>query len=193
METSPLINYFSNFWPLDHQAAEALKKVAIGKTVRRKEYILQPGDKCSHLSFVVSGCLKMYKTDNHGNRHNLQFASENNWIADYSSFHQDVPSEMYIEALEHSAILQIRNSDLHFLYEHFPVFDRNFRIITENAFIEQQQRVLHTISSTAEDRYLYFIKKYPHLFSRISNVQIASYIGITPEFLSAIRKKMAHQ
>lgn len=193
MEITPLTDYFSNLWPLDPQAAEALNQVATSKTVRRKEFILQAGDKCRHLSFVVSGCLRMYKTDDHGSRRNLQFASENNWIADYSSFHQDVFSEMYIEALEPSQVLLIRNHNLYHLYERFPIFDRNFRIITENAFIELQQRVLHTISSTAEERYLYFLKKYPQLLNRISNVQIASYIGVTPEFLSTIRKKMTRQ
>ncbi len=191
MNTDPLIESFSNYWPLENPAMQALKKRLAPVTLRRREYLLKAGERCNHFSFVVKGCLKMYKVDEKGNQHNLQFSIENDWISDYGSFYAEEPSDLCIQALESSYILQIERNDLFYLYDHFPVFDRNFRIIIENAFIEQQKRVLQNISSTAEERYLYFLKKYPDLFNRISNVQIASYIGVTPEFLSMIRKKIA--
>lgn len=187
----PLVENFSKFWPLEESAIKILKDRVIGKTLKRRECILRAGKKCNHFTFVVKGCLKMYKVDDQGSQHNLQFAIENSWISDYGSFYANEPSDLYIESLEHSTILQIEKNDLFYLYDHFPIFDRNFRIIIENAFIEQQQRVLQTISSTAEERYLYFLKKYPDLFNRISNVQIASYIGVTPEFLCMVRRKIA--
>ncbi|MEO9803801.1 MAG: Crp/Fnr family transcriptional regulator [Reichenbachiella sp.] len=191
MDVSPLIVYFEDFWSLDDAAAAALCERITYKRVKRRGFLLRPGEICQHFNFVLSGCFKMYKVDQKGNSHNLQFAPENNWIMDHGSFYEGKSSELYIEALEPSEVLQIKNNDLFELYDGFPVFDRNFRIVTENAFIEQQKRVLHTISSTAEERYLYFLKRYPDLSNRISNVQIASYIGVTPEFLSVIRKKLA--
>lgn len=191
MNIGPLIQGFSNYWPLEQAAIKALAERVAPKTLKRREYLLKAGEECNYFSFVVEGTLKMYKVDDKGNRHNLQFAIENDWIADYGSFYDEEPSELSIEAVGPSYVLQIKKNDLFYLYDNFPIFDRNFRIIIENAFIEQQKRVLQNISSTAEERYLYFLKKYPKLFNRISNVQIASYIGVTPEFLSMIRKKIA--
>jgi len=98
-------------------------------------------------------------------------------------------SQLSIQALEPSQVLQLKKEDVFRLYDNSPLFDRNMRISVENAFIEQQQRVLQNISSTAQEKYDYFLRKYPHLSNRISNVQIASYLGITPEFLSTLRKK----
>ncbi len=191
MIATPIIESFSNYWPLEDKAIEILNNSVTGKKLKRKAFILKPGEECNHFSFVVKGCLKMYKVDDKGNRHNLQFAIENNWISDYGSFYDQEPSDLYVETLEPSYILQIKKNDVFSLYDNSPLFDRNFRIIIENAFIEQQKRVLQTISSTVEERYLYFLKKYPSLSNRISNVQIASYIGVTPEFLSIIRRKIA--
>ena len=133
----------------------------------------------------------MYKVDAQGKEHNLLFSIENEWISDIGSFHSEKPSELYIEALEQSTILQLPKKDLLYLYVNFPKFDRNFRVIIENEFIQLQKRVLHNISSTAEERYLDFLNCFPDLFNRISNVQIASYLGVTPEFLSKVRKNMS--
>ena len=119
------------------------------------------------------------------------FSIENEWISDLGSLYSETPSEVYIEAIEQSIILQIDRKDLVYLYTHFPKIDRNFRIVIENSFISLQKRMFRNISATAEDRYLFFLKTRPNLFNRVSNVQIASYLGVTPEFLSIIRKKIA--
>jgi CRP-like cAMP-binding protein len=130
--------------------------------------------------------------DQHGKEHNLQFAIEDWWVADIGSFHDEEPSRLNIEAIESSIILRIRKDDLLKLYVDYPKFNRIFRVLIEKAFVSTQRRILQNISLTAEERYLDFINRYPHFFNRISNVQIASYLGITPEFLSAIRKKLAN-
>ena len=135
----------------------------------------------------------MYKVDPAGKEHNLLFASENQWITDIGSFHSEKPSELYIEAIEPSVIIQIEKKDLLYLYANYPKFDRNFRVIIEDEYIELQNRLLQTISSTAQERYLSFLDQYPHLINRLPNTQIASYIGITPEFLSRIRKDLSRQ
>lgn len=187
MALQKLISYFDSYLSLSDEESEQLRSRVAERPIKRRQFILQQGDVCRHYSYVVSGCFKMYAVDAKGTEHNLQFAAENDWIADIGSFHLEKPSRMYIEALEPSVILQISKDDLWHLYTNYPKFDRNFRVTIENKFIELQDRVLQTISSTAEERYQAFLTQYPHLTNRLPNTQIASYLGITPEFLSKIR------
>ncbi len=161
------------------------------RKIRRKQYVLQEGDICGHYTFVNKGCLRLYTVDGNGIEHILQFAPEDYWVADIGSFHQEVPTSLYIDALEPTEILQISKPDLISTFEKFPAFDRVFRIMVENAFVGLQKRILQNISSTAEERYLTFFKSYPQLVNRLPQTQIASYIGITPEFLSKLRKNLA--
>jgi len=146
---------------------------------------------CTQLCFVVRGCLRLYKIDEKGNTHILQFAAENYWINDLGSFHGVKPSALNIDALEDTVVLQISREDLIALYIQAPRFDRIFRVLLENSFIRMQERLLQNISSTAEDRYQSFLEIYPHLINRLSQVQIAAYLGITPEFLSRLRNRKA--
>lgn len=191
MSIAPLINYFNTHLSLDEEEQTVIKESFKERKVKRRQFILQEGEVCRHNTFVVEGCFKMYLIDGKGKEHNLQFAVENWWIGDIGSFHSEEPSRLYIEALEHSTILQIKKEDQLKLYVDFPKFNRIFRVLTENALVSAQRRILHNIGSTAEERYLDFLQRYPHFFNRISNVQIASYLGVTPEFLSTIRKKIA--
>lgn len=185
-----LIHFFSRFFALDEREQDEVSRLFSQRNVRRKGYLLQEGDVCRHYYFIVSGCFKMFAVDPSGKEHNLQFSAENDWISDLHSFYAEQPSRLYIEALEPSVVLQIQHEDLLYLFINYHKFDRNFRIITERKYINFQNRILQNISSTAEERYLSFIKQYPGLVNRIPNTQIASYLGITPEFLSKIRKKI---
>jgi CRP-like cAMP-binding protein len=191
MNSQALIDHFSKYMALDEHEIKALETRLTEKRIKRKQFILQEGDICKQYTFVVEGCFKMYKVDPKGKERNLQFAIENGWIADIGSFHLERPSELYIEAMEQSVVLQIAKPDLLYLYSNFPAFDRNFRVLIENAFVALQKRLLQTISSSAEERYMDFLTHHANLFNRVSNVQIASYIGVTPEFLSKIRKEIA--
>lgn len=154
---------------------------------RKRQFVLQEGDVCTQFNFIVRGCLRMYKIDEKGNTHILQFASENNWINDLGSFHGLRPSSLNIDAIEDTVVLQISRHDLISLYLDSPKFDRIFRVLIENAYVRLQERLLQTISSTAEERYQTFLELYPHLTKRLSQVQIAAFLGITPEFLSRLR------
>jgi len=158
------------------------------RKLKRKEFFLQEGQICHHHGFVATGCFKTYAVDAAGKQHNLQFAAENDWIVDIASFYSDKPSKLFIETLEPSNILVIEKNDLLGFYKKYPKFVRYFKVIFENKFVEMQNRVLQNISSTAEGRYLAFLEQYPHLANRIPSLQIASYLGVTPEFLSKIRK-----
>jgi CRP-like cAMP-binding protein len=190
MTTKPLIDYFNNFLPLDEGEASVVEEFFKERRVKRRQFILQEGDVCRHNTYVVEGCFRMYLVDDKGKEHNLQFAIENWWIGDIGSFHSEEPSKLYVEAIENSTILQIGEEDQLKLFVDYPKFNRIFRVLAENAMVSAQRRILQDIGSTAEERYLDFVKRYPQFFNRISNVQIASYLGVTPEFLSTIRKKL---
>ncbi len=187
----PLIDYFSKYIPLEKEEEDFLATVFKKRRLKRRQFVLQEGDVCKITGFVLEGCFRMYMIDENSKEHNLQFAIENWWIVDLASFTTEEPSQLYIEAMENSVILEINRKDRLKLFETHPKFNDIFRRMTEKALVTHQKRVLRNISATAEERYLVFIEKYPHFFNRISNVQIASYLGVTPEFLSTIRKRMA--
>jgi CRP-like cAMP-binding protein len=185
-----LIASFDNYLPLNAQEKEELANRVTERRIKRRQFILQEGDLCNHYIFVAEGCFKLYHIDKKGIEHNLQFIAENDWIMELDSFYSERPSRVYIEAIEPAIVLQIKRADLYYLFTKYPKFDRNFRVIVENRYVELENRVLQNISSTAEERYLSFLKQYPHISSRLPNTQIASYLGITPEFLSKIRKDL---
>ena len=182
----------SAFSLTDKEIAELIALFAERK-IKRRGFVLHQGDVCRHFTFVVSGCLKMYAIDPSGKEHNLEFAAENEWVSDLSSFYSEKPTGVYIEALEPAVILQITRPNLIYLYANYPKFNSTFRIIIEHKYIELQNRVLQNISATAEERYMHFLDQFPTLASRLPNTQIASYLGITSEFLSKIRKDLAHK
>ena len=186
-----LIQYLENYLPFTHEEMALIRARIKHLKIKRRQKILQEGKICKHYTFVVDGCFKMFGVDDKGYEHNIQFAAEKDWIMDIGSFHSGKPSQLYIEAVENSEILQIEQQDLYFLYLNIPKLDRIFKVIIENKFVELQNRVLQNFSSTAEQRYLNFLEQYPNLSSRLPNTQIASYLGITPEFLSKIRKGLA--
>jgi CRP/FNR family transcriptional regulator, anaerobic regulatory protein len=191
MNIQPILEEFKKHLPFDDQEASLMETRVVQRKVKRRQTILQEGMICKHYSFVVKGCFRMYSIDEKGVEHNIQFVAENDWITDIGSFYSDKPSKLFIEALEPSVILQIEKLDLYFLYLSIPKLGRIFKVIIENKFVELQTRVLQNISSTALQRYQSFLDQYPGIAKRIPNTQIASYLGITPEFLSKIRKELS--
>jgi CRP-like cAMP-binding protein len=190
MHIESLISYFDDHLALTDEEKEAVRKSFSERRVKRRQFILQEGDVCKLNTFVVEGCFRMYLLGDNGKEHNLQFAIEKWWIGDIASFIGEEASRLNIEAIENSVILQIKKEDQLRLFVDHPKFNRIFRVFTENALVSSQRRVLQNISSTAEERYVDFLKRYPGFSNRIPNAQIASFLGITPEFLSTIRKKL---
>jgi CRP-like cAMP-binding protein len=184
-----LLGFFDRILPLDEEEKALIKSKFSPRLFRKRQYVLQEGNPCTHFYFVIRGCLRMYKIDNQGNTHILQFAVENSWINDLGSFHSLNPSTLNIDAIEDTVVLQISREDLINVYLKAPKFNRIFRVLLENGFVRLQKRLLQNVSSTAEERYQSFLELYPHLVNRLSQVQIASYLGITPEFLSRMRNK----
>lgn len=163
------------------------------KRLKRKDFLLKQGDICRTENFITKGCLRTYTIDENGFEHILMFGIESWWVGDLYSFLTETPAGFFIDALEDAEILQISKNNLDKLYERVPKFERFFRIILQNAFIAQQNRINQNLSFTAEQRYLEFIKKYPQLEQRISQKQVSAFLGITPVFLSILRRKLANK
>ncbi|WP_288880853.1 Crp/Fnr family transcriptional regulator [Pedobacter panaciterrae] len=187
---APLLEYFNRLIPLSSEEKQLVAELFKPRLYRKRQYVLQEGDVCSSFNFVVRGCLRMYKIDDKGNTHIIQFATENWWLMDIGSFHGKEPSELNIDAIEDTMVLHISYNDLINLYTKGSKFNLIFRVLIENSFVSLQKRLLQNISSTAEERYLSFMQDYSHLNNRLPQVQIASFIGITPEFLSRLRNKL---
>ena len=193
MSIQKLIDHLNTYLPLEEEEIVALNQKTSIRRIKRRQFILSAGEICKSYFFVAEGCLKMYKVDEAAKEHNLLFAVENEWISDIGSLHNETPSELYIEAIEPSTIIQLNKHDLIYFYEHHLKFNRTFRVIIENQYIELQNRLLQTISTTAEERYLKFMSDYPQHINRLPSAQIASYLGITPEFLSRIRSQQVRK
>ena len=156
-----------------------------------RQYLVQQGDVCRYESYVCKGFLRSFYMDEKGSDHTLHFAMEDWWISDATSFHLQVPAARNIVALEASVLLQIEKDDLEQLYKDIPAFERFWRLLETKGGIAQDQRILNAISMTGAERYEALITKYPTLEQRMPQRHIASYLGITPVFLSQIRKQLS--
>lgn len=176
---------------LDNAETDFFTSLLEYKAIKRKGFLLRRGEACKTESFIVKGCTRTYTIDENGFEHIVMFGVEDWWVGDLASFLTKTPTNYFIDALEDTEVLQITQPNLELLYQRVPKFERFFRLIIQNAFIAQQTRINQTLSYTAEQRYKDFISRYPSLEQRIPQKQIAAYLGITPEFLSMLRRKMA--
>lgn len=163
------------------------------KKIRRNQFLLNEGEICRHIGFVNFGCLREYTIDNKGTEHIIQFAIEDWWVSDLNSFLSGLPAKYNIDALQDSEVLLLEKSARDELLDKCPKMERFFRLLLEANHIAIHRRVIEALSTSAEERYLKFIKTYPKLFEQISQNQIASYLGITPQSLSRIRKELAQK
>jgi CRP-like cAMP-binding protein len=163
------------------------------KVIKKKSFLLSEGEVCRFEGFVTKGLFRVYHIDQNGFDQILFFAVENWWITDIDSFTNGTPSQLFIEALEDSEVLLISKKDKEFAYKNLPEIEKLFRVMTQKTHVALQRRMIDNLSKTADQRYLDFIEKYPQLVQRLSNLQIAAYLGISHEFLSKIRRKISHR
>ncbi len=157
------------------------------ESAAKKELILKEGQACKSIHYVHSGALRAYYVDMDGRESTIMFAIADWWITDMYGFINRQPAMLTIEAVEDSMLIRLKKDDLDRLYLEVPKFERFFRIIMQNAYIREQLRMIQNLSLPAKDRYEHFLTKYPQIARKVTQKQIASYLGITPEFLSIIR------
>lgn len=176
--------------------AEELEKVAeaaVLKRVRKRQYLTQEGDVAKNHAFVTKGCLRTYSVDEKGVEHILNFAIENYWIGDRESILTGQPSIYNIDAIEDSEVALISKEKFDQLCSELPAFNNMINSILQKSFLVAQDRIHTFISLSAEDKYLRFLEKFPHLNMRVPQSMIASYLGITAETLSRVRKQIVRR
>jgi CRP-like cAMP-binding protein len=179
-----LIQHFNIHISLTKEEEEKIVSLFKAKKLKKKQFLLQEGDVLKQAVFVTDGCLRSYSIDKNGFEHVLQFAPPGWWIGDMRSFIKQEPATLYIDAIEDSKTLILSKNDLEQIYISIPKLERFFRILAENALATYQHRLIDNLSLPAIDRYNNFCKLYPSLIERLPQKQVASYIGVTPEFLS---------
>ncbi|MFC6100146.1 Crp/Fnr family transcriptional regulator [Olivibacter domesticus] len=162
----------------------------IPKKYRKRQYVLQQGDICKYIAFVEKGMLRSFQVDDKGNEHVIQFAPEGWWIADNYSFLTGSPSSYDIDVLEDAEVLLITQTALEEMLQAIPVMERYMRILMQNSLISMQNRIACTLGSNAEERYQGVLKALPNIAQRVPQHMLASFLGITPETLSRVRRQL---
>ncbi|MBV6640305.1 MAG: Crp/Fnr family transcriptional regulator [Cyclobacteriaceae bacterium] len=193
MSYQVLLDHIRELVPITASEEELIKKSFNPVQLERKAYLLKKGDPSNHMRFISAGCLKAFSIDEQGNEHILQFGISGWWVNDLYAYLTEKPSTFFVQAITKSTVLQIHRDRLNKLYDEVPMMDRFFRIKTQNGYVALQERTIHNMSQPAENRYLEFINRYREMEQQIPQYMIASYLGVTPEHLSALRKKMSEK
>jgi CRP-like cAMP-binding protein len=184
-----ILGNFALHIQLDAAETELVTARLQRKTLKKKTVLLHTGAVCRNIYFVNKGCLRLFNTDSEGLEHNILFCPANWWAVDIASFSGQTPAFYTIGALEDTEVFYLSYTALEELYIQVPKLERFFRILIQNGFYFYQQRLTSNLSKPAEERYALFQKQYPKLEQRIAQKHIASFLGITPVFLSMIRKR----
>ena len=176
---------------LDAQGRNYFLAQLRSRSIKKKELLLEAGEICKTISYVHKGALRAFYQGPDGKEATMMFAIDDWWITDMPCFIRESPAMISIEAIEDSSVWQLTKNDLDNLYTQVPAFERFFRILMQNAYVREQLRTLENLSLPAAERYQNFLKKYPSIAQQVAQKDIASYLGITPEFLSVIRSKRA--
>ncbi len=186
-----LTNSINEKVAISQEELEIIKSHFTPKKLRKRQYLLQEGDICTRMAFVEKGSLISYSIDNKGVQHVMQFAFEDYWISDLYSFFTKEPSRFNIEAMEDSELLLLDWENHHKLLNKIPPYESYTRILYQNAYIALQRRLEGTLGQSAEEKYLNLVNQHPLILKRVPLNLIASFLGVTPETLSRIRKQLS--
>lgn len=188
---SNLLGHIQDKFQLSDYESNLISGVVTIRELKKKEHLIEPGNFSNNMNFISVGCLRTYYLDEEGQEHTLQLGVENWWINDLYGFITEQPSKMYVQALEKTTVVQIPKKDLENLYNLIPAISNFFREKMQSAYVALQERTIENMSADSFNRYITFRKQYRDLEQRVPQYIVASYLGITPEFLSHLRKKHA--
>jgi len=183
------INHIRKYIEFDDASIALLNQYITPIKLKRKEFLLKEGQVCQSIYFVEKGCLRMYFIDNKLNEQITQFALEHWWMADHFSFLDNKPSSYFIQTVEKSEILAITASSYEAMLRELPELERYFRIIMQRAVAASQLRNKYMYEMSKEEFYLMFSTSFPEFVQRVPQYMIASYLGLTPQYVSELRKK----
>jgi CRP-like cAMP-binding protein len=183
--------YLENKISIAEADYQLIESVCMIKKLRKHQFLLNEGDICTHSGFVCKGFLRKYSVNDKGIEHTVYFATENWWISDRQSLMNCTPSNYNIDAIEDAVVLLISKSNVEMLSEKIPAFKDMINLILQRSLNATQERINYALQSTAEEKYSHFLKLFPNLINRAPRRMVASYLGITPETLSRIRKQIS--
>ena len=187
---APLLERLKSVVSISEKEEEILCANINHRKYRKGQYLVQQGDTCKYIFYILTGCTKTYHIDQEGQEHIFQFSVEDWWTSDLGSLISQAPADFNVQCIENTEVLVFPYTQLETLYEEIPQLERFFRIIVERAYVSSQKRLIRNFSLTAKERYLYFKESYPHIEQRIPQYMVASYLGITKEFLSKIKSQL---
>ncbi len=190
-EYDSIVGHLGKYVELSEEEKATFTNVLRKAHAQKRQFIVQPGFICTHQTYVVKGALRLYLATKEGLEHTLQFAVEDWWISDFNSYIQQEPASLFVEALEPCEIWQLSYQDAESLCKANPKFEHFFRMVAQKSFAFAQRRVLSNLSKSAEERYDEFYTMYPDIVRRVPQYMLASYLGMTPEFLSKIRRRQS--
>ncbi len=185
-----LFNNIQRYVSLSDEEKAGIIGICTESRIKKRQYIEQPGYVSGYRNYVVKGAFRSFFLSNEGKEHTVQIAIDDWFVSDFYSYITQTPATLFVEALEDSLILRMPYDKVEPLCAQYHVLCEYFRVTTEKAFAYSRKRTLSNISKSAEERYLEFLGMYPDMVQRIPQKIIASYLGITPEFLSKIRKNL---
>ena len=188
-----IVEYISRYVSLSDEEAEQFSSSFREVKIRKRQFIVQPNFTVKNRHFVLQGAFRAYVVGDEGHDHTIAFAIEDWWITDYNSYILQKPATMFVVALEDSTILEISYEKEQQLKQDNHKFETFFRIRAERTAAFMQQRIISNLTQTAEERFEYFIERYPSIVQRLPQYALASYLGMTTEFLSRIRNKRTHK
>lgn len=186
-EPDPFIKYIQRTIALSAAELAEFMSAFHLKKVKKKQFIIQPDFTAKYRTYVVQGAFRSYVIDQNGVDHTIQFAMEDWWVSDYNSYIYQKPATMFVVALEDSTVLQIDFETEQHLKKTNHKFETFFRIVAERTAAFHQRRIVSSLTRTAEERYNDFVETYPSVANRLPQYALASYLGMTREFLSKIR------
>ncbi len=187
--TNKIIEFIDKFVKLTEEESQLFSACFKEVKVKKRQFIVQPNFTAKHRHYVLKGAFRAYVVADEGQDHTITFAIDDWWITDYNSYVFQQPATMFVVALEDSTILQIDFDKEQELKKSNHKFETFFRIIAERGLASQQRRIISNLTQTAEERYENFVSKYPLIVQRVPQYALASYLGMTTEFLSRIRNK----
>lgn len=184
-----LAQHITNVAPIPEDGLAVVLEQFEERFFPKKAHVLRTGRQVREVYFIVSGCVRTYVHDLNGTEHNITFSTENWWFGDLQGFINATTASYNIQALEDTKVYAISKERWDFLIQVSPEFMAYTRVLFRNTLFTHENRILQNLSFTAQERYDHFLTQYPGLSQRISQKHIASYLGITPEFLSMIRSR----
>ena len=192
-DTDSFKKAISTIIPMSFSDFELLLPLLQKRTIKKHDHILKEGEVCKNIFFLINGFVRMYYIDLDGNEINYRFTDRSNFFVDFQSFLTQNPSRYYWQAMQDSQLFMLPYKDVQQLYNTSPAWNNFGRLIAEHVYLQLNERVDMLLFMKPEERYLYLLNTHPNLLNQVSQFHLSSYIGIKPESLSRLRKRLSRK